>query len=128
MAVSRADRLLLIDKSAFVRRGAEQVSGESCLCAVTRLEVLYSARSPDDYLALDAQLDSYRELRIDAETFAIARTAQRALARGGRHRVPMPDLLVGACAQQHAADILHVDRHYDLLAEVLSFTPVRLDG
>ncbi len=95
---------------------------------MTRLEILYSARSPDDYLALDAQLDVYRELRVDAETFAIARTAQRDLARGGRHRLPMPDLLVSACAQQHAADVLHVDRHYELLAEILSFTPVRLDG
>ncbi|CAN5508962.1 hypothetical protein BH20ACT18_BH20ACT18_10130 [soil metagenome] len=125
--MSRADRLLLIDKSAFTRRGAEQVPGEPCLCTVTRLEILYSARSPDDYLALDAHLDSYRELRVNAETFAIARTAQRDLARGGRHRVPMPDLLIGACAQQHAADVLHVDRHYELLAGVLSFTPLRLD-
>ena len=126
MAVSRDDRLLLIDKSAFVRRGAEQVLGEPCLCTVTRLEILYSARSSDDYLALDTHLDSYRELRVDAETFATARTAQRDLAREGRHRVPLADLLIGACAQQYAADVLHVDRHYELLAGVLSFTPVRL--
>ena len=48
---------------------------------VTRLKILYSARSPDDYLALDEHPDSYRELGVDAETFAIARTAQREFAR-----------------------------------------------
>jgi hypothetical protein len=67
----------------------------------------------------------FRELRMDAETFAIAATAQRELAAQGRRRVPLPDLLVGACAQQHAADVLHVDRHYELLASVLAFRPVR---
>jgi predicted nucleic acid-binding protein len=41
-------------------------------------------------------------------------------------RVPLPDLLIAACAQQHAADVLHVDRHYELLAAVLLFRPVRL--
>jgi predicted nucleic acid-binding protein len=64
---------------------------------------------------------------MDAETFAIARTAQRELAAKSRHRVSLPDLLIAACAQQHQADVLHVDRHYDVLARVLLFTSVRLD-
>jgi len=33
---------------------------------------------------------------------------------------------VCGCAQQHQAAVLHVDRHYDVLAEVLAFEPVRL--
>lgn len=33
-----------------------------------------------------------------------------------------------ACAQQHAADVLHVDRHFDLLGTVLTFRSLRLDG
>jgi predicted nucleic acid-binding protein len=61
---------------------------------------------------------------MDAETLAIAATAQRELADQGRHRVPLPDLLIGGCAQQHAADVLHVDRHYELLASVLALRPV----
>jgi predicted nucleic acid-binding protein len=64
---------------------------------------------------------------MDAETFAVARTAQRELAAKSRHRVPIPDLLVAACAQQHQANVLHVDRHYDVLAQVLSFEAIRLD-
>jgi hypothetical protein len=45
---------------------------------------------------------SVRDLRMDAETFAVA-----------------------AGADQHAADVVHVDRHFDALAEVLAFRPLR---
>jgi predicted nucleic acid-binding protein len=121
------DRLLLLDKSAYVRGAAAlEHDAELCLCPVTRLELLYSARSPDDYAALEADLDEFRELRVDAETFAIAGTAQRELAQRSEHRVPIPDVLIAACAQQHSADVLHRDRHYDVLASVLSFDAVRL--
>lgn len=118
--------LLLLDKSALVR-GAEVQSWqeELCLCAVTRLEMLFSARSARDYAALEEALDAFRLLRMDVETFAVAATAQRELAAIGEHRVPVPDLLIAACAQQHAADVLHVDRHFDVLAKVLAFRPRR---
>lgn len=121
--------LVLLDKSALVRvDDLDPDLGEPCLCAITRLEVLYSARSPRGYEELDEQLDSFRELRMDVETFAVARTAQRELAAMSQHRIPIPDLLIAACAHQHQAAVLHVDRHYDVLARVLAFTPVLLDG
>jgi predicted nucleic acid-binding protein len=120
-------QLLLLDKSAYVRGPAAlDVDGELCLCAVTRLELLYSARSPGDYTALESDLDLFRDLRMDAETIAIASGAQRELAQRSQHRVPIPDLLIGACAHQHGADVLHRDRHYDVLASVLSFDPIRV--
>jgi hypothetical protein len=53
---------------------------------------------------------------MGAETFAVALTAQRELAAKGHHRVPVPDLLIASSAQQHGADVVHVDRHYDTLA------------
>ncbi|MBE2315215.1 PIN domain-containing protein [Solirubrobacter sp. CPCC 204708] len=119
-------RLLLIDKSAYVR-GALTVADEDelCLCAMTRLELLYSARSADGYARLEQDLAAFRDLRMDAETFGIAVTAQRELASRGRHRVSLPDLLIAACAQQHAADVLHVDRHFETLTDVLAFSAVR---
>lgn len=121
-----AVRLLLIDKSAYVR-GVVEVGpqDELCVCAVTRLELLYSARSPADYQALEQDLAHFRDLRMDAETFIVALGAQRELSASGHHRVAIPDLLIAACAQQHAADVLHVDRHYETLARVLAFNPVR---
>jgi predicted nucleic acid-binding protein len=121
------DGLLLADKSALERAGPETLElGEICLCAVTRLEMLHSARSADDYTAIEVRLAIFRDLRMNAETIATAVTAHRELATKGRHRLPIPDLLIAACAQQHQAAVLHVDRHYDVLAEVLAFEPVRL--
>lgn len=117
---------LLIDKSAWVRGvDPDEHDGELCLCAVTRLEILYSARTAADHETLDVALDAFRELRLDAESWRIARTAQRELARIGQHRVALPDLLIASCAQQHHAGVLHVDRHFDVLARVLAFEPVR---
>lgn len=127
--MATAPRWLLLDKSALVR-GAEldPAIGAPCLCAITRFEVLYSARSPRAFQQLEEELDAFHELRTDAETIAIARTAQRELARKSQHRVPVPDLLIASCAQQHQAAVLHVDRHFETLARVLAFTPVRLEA
>jgi predicted nucleic acid-binding protein len=118
--------LLLLDKSAYVR-GALAVADddELCLCAVTRLELLFSARDADGYAQLEADLAQFRDLRMDAATFEAALGAQRELAARGHHRVSIPDLLIAACAQQHAADVLHVDRHFDVLSDVLAFTAIR---
>jgi predicted nucleic acid-binding protein len=119
-------RLLLLDKSAYVRGAIEPTpEDELCICAVTRLEMLYSARSKRDFQRLEDDLAEFRDLRMDSETFAIALAAQRDLAAKGHHRVPIPDLLIASCAQQHGADVLHADRHYDTLARVLAFTAVR---
>jgi hypothetical protein len=121
--------LLLIDKSAYVRGVVQCAEGdELCVCAVTRLELLYSARTNAEYGRLEDDLAQFRDLRMDAETFAVALSAQRDLAAQGQHRVPIPDLLIGACAQQHAADVLHLDRHYETLARVLAFRARRVDA
>jgi predicted nucleic acid-binding protein len=127
-AAAAPTRWLLLDKSAVVRGAVVDPSrGEPCLCAITKFELLYSARSPSDYDELDASVSALHELRVDAETIAIALAAQRELATMSQHRVPIPDLLIAACAHQHQADVLHDDRHYETLANVLSFTPVRLE-
>ncbi len=122
--------LILIDKSAWVRADPNEIerNGEPCLCAITRLEILYSTASPADYAAQQAALALFRDLRIDAETIAAAESGQRELATRSQHRISLPDLILGACAQQHGADILHVDRHFDVLASVFGFRSLRLPG
>lgn len=124
-------RLLLADKSALIRGldvESQRQDDEVCLCPVTRREMLYSTRSPADYAAVEQALDAFRHLRMDVHTFAAAETAQRELAALGEHRVPIPDLLIAACAHQHGADVLHVDRHFDTLAKVLGFRALRLSN
>lgn len=119
--------LMLLDKSAWVQGGPGLLDyGELCMCAITRMEILYSARSAADFATLQEDLTAYRDLRLDHATIAAAESAQRALAARGTHRLPLPDIIIGACAQQHAASVLHVDRHFDVLAELLGFRSVRL--
>jgi predicted nucleic acid-binding protein len=117
MTPAPAGRWLLLDKSALLRAKEilDKNQGEPCTCAITRLEILYSARSAADYRQIESDLDSFHDLRIDTETVAIATSAQRELAQRGRHRIPIPDLLIASCAQQHQAAVLHLDRHYDAL-------------
>jgi len=120
--------LILVDKSAWVRAGPDLVEwGDLCLCAVTRLEILYSARSVDDFQQLEEDLSAFRDLRIDNATMQTAESAQGELAAAGRHRISIPDLLIGACAQQHGADVLHVDRHFDTLGKLMGFRSLSLD-
>lgn len=122
-------RLLLLDTSVLARdahRDARFDRDELCLCAITKMELLFSARSAEDFEAIELRLSAFRELRIDAETVATATTAQRDLARLGRHHLPLPDLLIASCAHQHGADVLHLDRHFDVLADVLTFGAIRL--
>lgn len=119
--------LILLDKSAWVRGGSDLVDyGELSMCAITRMEILHSARSAADYTVLEEDLHAYRDLRIDHATITAAEGAQRELAGTGEHRLPLPDLVIGACAQQHGADVLHVDRHFDLLAKIFAFRSIRL--
>jgi len=112
-------RWLLLDRSALARGPVlDPGDGEPCLSAITRFEMLSSATSPRAFVELEEELDTFPELRIDGETIAIARAAQRELAAGSRHRVPIPELLIAACAHQHQAAVLHLDRHHDTLASV----------
>jgi predicted nucleic acid-binding protein len=72
------------------------------------------------------------ECRRQATSLALASSgvalAQRELPRKRQQRLPIPDLLIAACAHQHRAAVLHVGRPYDTLARVLEFVPVKLDA
>ncbi|HVY77347.1 MAG TPA: PIN domain-containing protein [Solirubrobacterales bacterium] len=98
---------------------------------IVRMEVLYSARSSAEYVALEHELDALRILRNDR---AVADAAMRALGElaersDGYHRVPITDALIAAAAAEHGGiAALHHDAHFDKLAEVLAFQAVRLPG
>jgi predicted nucleic acid-binding protein len=40
--------------------------------------------------------------------------------------VPIPDLLIAVCAQQHGLGVLHLDRHFDVLGARLGFPAISL--
>ncbi len=98
---------------------------------IVRMEILYSARSSSEFVALETELDALRIVRndravTDAAMYALGELAERS---DGYHRVPPTDALIAAAAAEHGAiAVLHRDAHFDRLAEVLTFQGVQLPG
>jgi predicted nucleic acid-binding protein len=96
---------------------------------IVRMEILYSARSATEYLALESELDALRILRNDRAVANAAMSAFGELAErsDGYHRVSVTDALIAAAAAEHGGlAVLHRDAHFDKLAKVLIFQRVQL--
>lgn len=128
----------LIDKSALVRVAASTDAEEWTqriqrglvrLSSVTRLEVGYSARSGDD-LRRSLVRPPLASMPLEYQTPAIedrAIAVQLLLADRGQHRAPsIPDLIVAATAELHGLVVLHLDKDYELIAEVTGQVVERL--
>jgi predicted nucleic acid-binding protein len=120
----------LIDKSALVRLGesadplgwASRIErGLVRITIVTRLEVGYSARSGAAARAAGRQPPlavmpvEYLTPRIEDRAVEV----QLLLADQGQHRAPsLPDLIVAATAELTGLTVLHLDKDFDLIANV----------
>ena len=120
----------LIDKSAIARLhldpNAEEWTrrierGLVRICTVTRLEVGYSARSAQDHRSLLTEPPiasmpvEYLTPRIEDRALEL----QSVLADRGQHRAPsVPDLLVAATAELAELTVLHVDKDFELIADI----------
>lgn len=124
------NRPWLIDKSALLRlaESSEQEEwarrierGLVRITTVTLLEVGYSARSSQD-LADVFHRPPVSSMPVEfltpaAETRAVE--VLEALAARGHHRAPsIPDLLIAATAEQARLTVLHVDKDFELIADV----------
>ncbi|MGH8988576.1 MAG: PIN domain nuclease [Acidimicrobiales bacterium] len=95
------------------------VGGEIATCGIVDLELLFSARSAKDYLAILADRRSLSRFEIGDIEIERAIEVQTALARKGQHRgVTIPDLLIAAAAESVGLTVLHYDGDFDRLAEV----------
>ncbi len=118
----------LIDKSALARMSMEPVrerlapiieAGEAATCAIVDLEVLYSARNHEEHERIRRRRSlAYTSVPVTEETFERAIGIQGELAVIGRHRVPIPDLIIAAAAEAAGLMILHYDGDFDIIAEV----------
>jgi predicted nucleic acid-binding protein len=120
----------LIDKSALVRLGRSQEAGEWAtriqrglvrISTVTRLEVGYSA--PSGAQARSAVREApLAAMPVEYLTPAVEDRAvdvQLLLADQGQHRAPsVPDLIIAAIAELAGLIVLHVDKDFDLIANV----------
>lgn len=89
--------------------------------AVVRLEVLYSARSQQDYRAVRDELDALVQIPSGDVVHRRAEAVQAALAQQHalHHRsVTIPDLLVAAAAELGGVTVWHYDEDYDRIAAV----------
>jgi predicted nucleic acid-binding protein len=120
----------LIDKSALVRLGsspdAEQWAnrierGLVAISTVTLLEAGFSARSAVE-LARAMGSPPLAAMPVEYLTPAVEDRAvevQRLLAERGQHRAPsIPDLLIAAAAELNQRTVLHLDKDFDLIAEL----------
>jgi predicted nucleic acid-binding protein len=89
-------------------------------CSLVDLEVLYSARSPEDYRKVKSLRETnYRPLPITQAVCDRAMSVQAQLAETSRHRgAPLPDLIIAACAELTGTTVLHYDSDYDLIASI----------
>jgi predicted nucleic acid-binding protein len=93
-----------------------------------RLEILIAARDGGSFDELAQGLSLLRAVPLTAAVQRAAEDAMRTLAHrsAGAHRVPIVDYLIAASAQESGAAVIHYDRDYDLLSEVMSFDSVWL--
>jgi predicted nucleic acid-binding protein len=129
----------LIDKSALVRLGDSPDAAEWAarierglvrITTVTRLETGYSARSGPQMRAgfLRPPLSS---MPVEYLTPAIEDRAVELLtllADRGQHRAPsIPDLIIAATAELAGLTVLHLDKDFDLIAEITGQPTERLN-
>jgi predicted nucleic acid-binding protein len=120
----------LIDKSALARLGvsadveqwASRIGrGLVRITTLTRLEVGFSARSGAD-LRAGLRQSPLSAMPVEYLTPAIEDRAvqvQAALADRGQQRAPsIPDLIIAAAAELAGLTVLHLDKDFELIADV----------
>jgi predicted nucleic acid-binding protein len=117
----------LADKSALARLHLPAVREELeplitralvGICAVTELEMLYSARNIQERARMKEQLEaSLDRVDIPEDIWEQAADIQEALTEQAQHRsATIPDLIVAATARSRGLEILHYDRDFDTIA------------
>jgi predicted nucleic acid-binding protein len=128
---------LVIDTSAWSRAHHATVrecwvqallGGRLRISPVARFEILLSARGGEDFDLLAERLGALRAAPLTATVLRAAEDAMRTLAHrsAGAHRIPVVDYLIAAAAQETGAAVIHYDRDYDTLADVMGFESVWL--
>jgi predicted nucleic acid-binding protein len=120
----------LIDKSALVRLAASPDAAEWAgrierglvrITTVTRLEAGYSARSGPE-LRAGLRRPPLSSMPVEYLTPAIEDRAVEVLtllADRGQHRAPsIPDLIIAATAELAGLTVLHLDKDFEVIADV----------
>ncbi len=128
---------LVVDTSAWARAHRPEVrepwkevllDRRLRLSPAVRFEILLSARDGGGFDTLAEQLSAIQAAPLNSSVLRAADEAMRSLAHrsAGAQRLPVVDYLVAAAAQELGAAVVHYDRDYDTLAELMEFESVWL--
>ncbi|HZJ02891.1 MAG TPA: PIN domain-containing protein, partial [Thermoleophilia bacterium] len=92
-------------------------TGVAITNGLIRLELLAGARDQGMWDRLSDLLDAVVTVPTSAETWNLAARLGFALRRGGA-AVPNTDLVIAASALEHEAALIHLDRHFEVIAGV----------
>ncbi len=121
--------VFLADKSALTRRDTRPevreviepllLAGRIATCGIIDLELLYSAPDPATYAELARALQAMPRVPMTEGVVDRALAVQAELATVSAHRsVPLPDLLIAACAEAAGLTVLHYDADYERISKV----------
>ena len=118
----------LADKSALARISKPAVdrrltplmlAGDVATCSIIDLELLYSARTHEDFREIQTLRAALPAVEIGQRDFDRAIAVMELLSRQGKHRrASIPDLLIAAVAERAGLIVLHYDRDFDLISSV----------
>lgn len=117
----------LADKSALARMRLPEVrarlepilvDGLVATCGIVDLEVGYSARNAVVHADVRRERAALPRATMDEAVFRRALEVQGMLAERGEHRLPIPDLLIAATAEQADLTVLHYDADVERIARL----------
>ena len=120
----------LADTSVWANKGRPAIqawfaaaveAGDVAGCDMVALELLHSARNPQEFALIEDGLAGLPWVEPDGADWSRAREVYRALGRrpGMVQRiVKHPDLLIAAAAERAGLTLVHYDSDYDVIAEV----------
>jgi predicted nucleic acid-binding protein len=102
--------------AAALERGVLQ--GEVLTCGVVVMELLQGVRSPREETMILNAFEALTNLEMTRDLWAAAgRLAARLRVEG--HNVPFSDIVIAALALQHNCAVLTVDRHFELIPNLV---------
>ena len=86
------------------------------IAPMIRLELLGGTKSLSEFNRLKSRLDALHQIPTNEANWALATQLSFKLRQQGK-AIPHTDILIGAAAIITGCLLLHVDRHFDLMAE-----------
>ena len=119
--------LYLADKSALARMQKTTVrerleplliDGLVATCGIVDLEIGFSARDAQTHDEVRVERRAMPRVPLNDAVFDRALEVQGHLAARGQHRLPIPDLIIAAAAEQAALTLLHYDADFELISSI----------